>query len=77
MNKIRRKKIEKIYFKLEEIKSEIEFIIEEEQECLDNIPENLQSSEKYAKSEESISDLENVTENIADCLSNLEYLINE
>ena len=37
---------------------------EEEQDCLDNLPENLQSSERYEKMEEAVSLLESAAEEI-------------
>lgn len=37
---------------------------EEEQDCLDNLPENLQSSERYEKMEEAVSLLEGAAEEI-------------
>lgn len=37
---------------------------EEEQDCLDNLPENLQGSERYEKMEEAVSLLESAAEEI-------------
>lgn len=39
-------------------------VLDDEQYCLDNIPENLQSSEKYEHMETTISKLEDAVENI-------------
>lgn len=46
MNKIRRKNLQTIIDRLEDIKADLEEITCEEEEYRDNIPENLQSSEK-------------------------------
>jgi len=46
MNKIRRKKLQQILDQIEEMHSLLEEILEEEEEALDNIPENLQGSER-------------------------------
>ena len=47
MNRIRRKALRDIINVLEELKSFIEELQAEEEEYRDNIPENLQSSERY------------------------------
>ena len=39
MNNARRKKLQKIYGQLEELKEKLDFIIEDEQTALDNMPE--------------------------------------
>jgi hypothetical protein len=46
MNKQRRKEIASILADLEAIKVRIETVQSDEQEALDNLPENLQSSQK-------------------------------
>ena len=55
MNKIRRKALNSIIEQLQEIQSNIEEIMDEEMEYKDNMPENLQTSERYEKSEEACS----------------------
>ena len=47
MNKVRRKKLQKVIGKLEEALAELAEIQEEEEEARDNIPESLQDSEQY------------------------------
>ena len=42
MNKIRRKSLTEIKDKIEDLKTELELLLDEEQEYLDNIPENMQ-----------------------------------
>ncbi len=39
-------------------------VLEEEEDCLDNMPENLQASEKYERMEDAISKLESAVEHI-------------
>ena len=65
MNNARRKKINNIIEKgsdivelLEEIKAAIEEVKDEEQDYLDNIPENLQNSEKYELADNAVQSLE-------------------
>lgn len=51
MNNARRKQIKNIINKLSDIKNEIDDLAIDEEDCLDNIPENMQDSERYEKSE--------------------------
>lgn len=69
MNKERRKKIDKIIEAaertqelLEALKEAVEEVLDEERECLDNIPENLQSTEGYEKAETAVGELESALE---------------
>lgn len=47
MNNARRKALEQIAEQLESLKSDLEELLGEEEEYRDNMPENLQSSERY------------------------------
>lgn len=58
MNNERRKKLSDLSDKIEELKTEAENLLEEEQEYYDNMPENLQNSEKGEKSENAIGEIE-------------------
>lgn len=71
MNIGRRKQIEEVVDKIdnlkslaEEIKEDIDLIKDEEEEYLENIPENLQSSERYEKAETAVENLNNAYEEI-------------
>lgn len=55
MNKQRRKSLNKLIEKLEEVKSDLESLKDEEEEYRDNMPENLQGSERYEKAEDNCS----------------------
>lgn len=57
MNKIRRKNLQTIIDRLEDIKADLEEITYEEEEYRDNIPENLQGSEKYERADEACDNL--------------------
>ena len=50
------------------IKNDIEYVRDEEQEKIDNMPDNLQGSEKYSLMEEAVSNLD-------DALSQLEDVV--
>lgn len=57
MNKNQRKELEKLLEIINEVQTQIDFIKDEEQEKLDNMPENLQNSERYSQMEEIINAL--------------------
>lgn len=72
MNKKRRKKIDSIIEKLEQIQLLIEEIKEEEEECYDNLPEGIQESEKGEKFESAISNLNDAYEAVYEISEYLE-----
>lgn len=76
MNKERRKAIEVIIEKLDEIYSSIEEIEMEEQYYFDNIPEWLKNSEKWELMEENIWNLQEAYEYISSSKETLETIIN-
>ena len=47
MNKMRRKALEELAEKIADLQNELEEIKQEEEDYKDNMPENLQSSERY------------------------------
>lgn len=55
--------------------SKIQTILDEEQECLDNIPENLQSSDMYCKCENNCNLLEACIELCEEVLMNIDDTI--
>ena len=72
MNKQRRKDIDTLIQALEEIRTQIQFVLEEEQEYLDNMPENLQNSERYETAQTAVSELEEADGSIDDIIEHLE-----
>lgn len=72
MNSSRRNNIRQIIKRLNEIGLEIESVKDEEQDYLDNIPENLQMSQKYYISEEAIYSLEEAKDSIEEAIESLE-----
>lgn len=86
MNKDRRKQIDEaikkiegmteafgdLKAKIEEVKTDIETIRDEEQEYMDNMPESLQSSDKYYAAEAAISNLESALEPLSELESAME-----
>lgn len=60
MNNARRKKLQKIYDQLEELKEKLDFIIEDEQTALDNMPESMWETERYENMESGLESPEDV-----------------
>jgi predicted RNase H-like nuclease (RuvC/YqgF family) len=84
MNKERRKqlselnpKLEELINAIEELKSEFESVLEEEQEYNDNIPENLRCSSKTETSDNAINALEEVISNMDDAMGILQDAISD
>ncbi|MBL4932288.1 hypothetical protein [Clostridium paridis] len=71
MNNARRKRIEEVMIKLEELKSEIEEIGTEEAEYRDNMPENLMCSEKYEKADTACDNLDGAFEDLGEVINYL------
>lgn len=76
MNAKRRKEIEKVVAELQDKLLCLESLRDEEQEYLDNIPENLQGSERYEKTENIIDDMTNAIDEINSALENIIESIN-
>lgn len=64
MNKKQRLNLETILDKIDECQNELDFIKDEEQEKLDNMPENLQGGERYSQMENAISCLDDAVSNL-------------
>ena len=72
MNKIRRKQLESIAARIAELKDELETVMQDEEEYRDNIPENLQGSERYEKAGEACDNLSYAVDALDDVLSYIE-----
>jgi hypothetical protein len=72
VNNARREEIQKAIDKMGEIKSDFENILSDEEEYKDNIPENLQGSQKYSDSEDAVNYLQEVIEYLDEALSSAE-----
>lgn len=79
MNNNRRKEISKIIEdiesavstakeKLEELQTSIESVRDEEQEYMDNMPENLQGSERYETAEQAVGNLDSAASSIEELI---------
>lgn len=72
MNKVRRKRVDDVIAKLYELQEELESIFDEESEYRDNIPENMQASERYENAETNCDNLESAKDCIDEIIDYLE-----
>ena len=72
MNKARRKELNQAVELLEEAQSIIESCRDEEQEYMDNMPENLQESEKYCAAEEAVNNMDEAYDVIGEAIDSVE-----
>ena len=69
MNKDRRKILEEVSGLLSEAYAKLEEVAEEETESFDNIPENLQNSERYDRAAEVVELLESAYSDLEDVIN--------
>lgn len=72
MNKARRKELEELYDIIFEAKDRLEMLHDEEEEYRDNIPENLQGSERYERAEEAVDALDSAMSSLEEALNYIE-----
>lgn len=72
MNNTRRKALREISSQLEELKAVLQELVDEEEEYRDNIPENLQSSERYEKADYACDRLNDAIYSFDDIISNID-----
>lgn len=75
MNAQRRKQLENIISKLEELKNDIEMTRDAEQEAYDNLPEGLQVSQRGENIESAVNALDSAYDSIEDTINNLQEAI--
>ena len=69
MNNQRRKEIQAVLDELAALRSRVEDLQSEEQDYFDNMPENLQQSERGEKAEQAASRLEDAFDEIEEALN--------
>ncbi len=72
MNKPRRQEIQAIYDLIAEARDRLEMVKNEEEDYKENMPENLQSSERYERAEEVVEELEECLDDFDTILETLE-----
>lgn len=75
MNNKRREQLNNVVLKLQSLEQEISNIYDDESEYLENMPENLQSSERYEASERACDTLSDTTDDIDELIKNLQEII--
>lgn len=71
MNNTRRKELEKVADAITELKEQLDILKEEEEEYRDNMPENLQGSERYEKAETACDNLDSAVSSLEDALDSI------
>lgn len=74
MNKERRTKIERVIKEIEQVKTSLQSILDDEQFAFDNMPENLQSSMRGEESEESINCMDEAIAALDEAIEQLETI---
>lgn len=77
MNKLRRKALQEIFDKLSDLREEIESVKDEEDESRENMPENLQGSERYEQSETASYNMDEAMEYISSACDSIESILEE
>lgn len=77
MNATRRKQLEKIADKIDELNAELESLRDDEQNAYDNMPESLQDSERGERMTTIIDYLDDATSSLSDTIDYIESAINE
>ena len=75
MNKIRRKNLQAVIGMIEDAKSTLEDLLAEEEEYRDNIPENLQESERYETADNACSCLDDAVNSLEEAICSIEESI--
>ncbi len=72
MNKVRRKALDEVISKIEEAKELLENLQAEEEEYRDNMPENLQGSERYEAADAAVDNMSSAVDALDEAISSIE-----
>ncbi|MBE6564197.1 MAG: hypothetical protein E7655_02830 [Ruminococcaceae bacterium] len=72
MNNKKRARLSLARSRLEEAKSFVETVKDEEEDCLNNLPENLQEGDRYRMMEEAVDNLSEAIEHIDGAMDNID-----
>lgn len=72
MNNPRRKALQDLYDIISEAKDKLDAVRDEEEEYKDNIPENLQGSERYERAEAAVESLADAVYSLEEALDSIE-----
>lgn len=76
MNKARRKKLQEIHNTISEAKECLEILYNDEETYRDNIPENLQNSERYEKAKNATNNIESAISSLTKTILYIEKVLN-
>lgn len=71
MNQKRRAEISEVIAEIISAKQDVESILMDEQTCLDNMPENLEGSERYERIESAVDKLDDAVDSLQDAIDSL------
>lgn len=74
MNKQRESQIREMIKEVKKVKNNIESILMDEEYFFDNMPENLQGSDRGIRSEDCIDSLNDAIQSIGECIESLEEI---
>ena len=72
MNKARRKALDEVISKIEDAKELLENLQAEEEEYRDNMPENLQGSERYEAADAAVDNMSSAVDALDEAISSIE-----
>lgn len=72
MNKAHRKALDEVISKIEEAKELLENLQAEEEEYRDNMPENLQGSERYEAADAAVDNMSSAVDALDEAISSIE-----
>lgn len=75
MNNARREALRRAGLFLDQAYAVVSSVLDQEQDALDNMPENLQDSERYQKMENAVESLENAIDQIDGAKDDIESAI--
>ena len=76
MNQNRRQRLAKVIDLLHGAEADLDSIKDEEQDCIDAMPENLQSSDRYSSMENAVDCLEDAIESVQQATEYINDAIN-
>lgn len=77
MNKPRRKQLEAIIDRIDAIVADLEWVRDDEEEYRDNIPENLQGSERYERADTAVYSLEDALDTLSMVIDSINEAIEQ
>ena len=77
MNNTRREKLRGAVRKLSDVQAIVQSVCDQEEDCVDNYPENLQSTEKFERMEDAVENLNEALEKIDDAKDRIQAAIDK